>query len=482
MIPSPRVFMNVLFILADDMGAWALGCAGNQDIQTPHLDRLAADGMRFSNAFCVSPVCSPARASLMTGKMPSQHGVLDWIRRGNSSSESEDGQLIEYLAKERCYTEILAENGYVCGLSGKWHLGNAPQPQKGHSFWHVHAKGGSLYYGAPMICEGREYLEPKYVTEAITDHALEFLHQQSREKPFYLGVHYTAPHSPWGRDQHPAEYYDRYFDHRAFESFPNRPMHSRQINSAPCGSNPEKRRTLLSGYAAAISAMDAQIGRLLAALEQRGLLGETLIVFTSDNGMNMGHHGIYGKGNGTYPPNLFDTSVKVPFLAACPEQIPAGAVCDALFSHYDFLPTLLEFLGLDAQIPPGLPGSARADLWRGTSGSGGDEVIVLDEYGPARMIRSQRYKLVWHEIGGPDEFYDLAADPEEEVNLIESATHRPLIEDLKRRLHSWFAQYTDPQTAAARRLVTGMGQLDLARENSFSQEWRYLADDSPEPR
>src|SRR5512138_2502227 len=128
---------NIVLFLTDDQGFWALGCAGNPEIITPNLDRLASGGIRFDNFFCASPVCSPARASLLTGRMPSAHGVLDWIRLGNLVSPPElpvfagDHCAIEYLQGMRAYTETLSEAGYRCGLSGKWHLGDSLNPQKG---------------------------------------------------------------------------------------------------------------------------------------------------------------------------------------------------------------------------------------------------------------------------------------------------------------------------------------------------------------
>ncbi len=145
---------NIICILSDDQGAWALGSAGNPEIRTPHLDRLAEEGMRFSNFFCTSPVCSPARASLLTGRIPSQHGVQDWIREGNLGENA-----IEYLEGQTAYTEILAENDYVCGVSGKWHLGDSIRPQKGFHHWYVHQFGGGPYYGAPMIRDGKLVVE-----------------------------------------------------------------------------------------------------------------------------------------------------------------------------------------------------------------------------------------------------------------------------------------------------------------------------------
>ena len=160
---------NILFILTDDQGYWALGCAGNKEMRTPQLDRIAAGGIRFENFFCASPVCSPARASILTGRIPSQHGVHDWIRVGNSTVETESGgKLIQYLKGQTAFTEVLVEQGYTCGLSGKWHLGDSHHPQKGFSFWFTHSGGGSPYRNAPMVRDGEAYREPRYVTDAIT--------------------------------------------------------------------------------------------------------------------------------------------------------------------------------------------------------------------------------------------------------------------------------------------------------------------------
>ena len=136
---------NIVFILSDDQGEWAMGCSGNNEIITPHLDRLTREGMRFQNFFCASPVCSPARASLFTGCIPSQHGVHDWLRDDNKKQEE-----IEYLNGQQTYMQALADHGYTCALSGKWHLGNSAQPQQGFSHWFCHKSGGGPYYGAPV--------------------------------------------------------------------------------------------------------------------------------------------------------------------------------------------------------------------------------------------------------------------------------------------------------------------------------------------
>ena len=473
---SGTALPNILFILADDLGAWALGCAGNPEVRTPNLDRLASRGLRFSNAFCVSPVCSPARASLLTGRIPSHHGVHDWIRRGNSPGESADGALIDYLAQETTYTEILAARGYTVGLSGKWHLGDALRPQKGHTFWHTHTRGASAYYGAPLAHDGLEYTEPRYVTEVITDHALEFLQAGGAGAPFYLGVHYTAPHSPWDRAEHPPEFFDPYYENCPFLSAPECPPHPLQIDSAPVGDTPARRRELLSGYYAAITAMDHGIGRLLDHLEATGQLESTLIVFSGDNGMNMGHHGIWGKGNGTYPQNFYDTSVKVPFLLSWPGRIPQGAVADRLFSHYDFMPSLLGLLGFESDLPAGLPGSDLSALWQGRGESDDAEIIIFDEYGSNHMIRTRDWKYIHRYSGGPGELYALISDPGEEVNRIADPSCREILETLQERLHAWFARHARPAMDGRSLPVTGKGQLDRLDSGTvpaFNQDFRY---------
>ena len=475
---------NVIVVLTDDQGCWAMGCAGNGELRTPNLDRLAATGMRFENYFCVSPVCSPARASLLTGRIPSQHGVHDWLRAGNSVDDPDKGgRLTEYLRGQTGYTDVLASKGYFCGLSGKWHMGDSHHMQKGFRYWEAHAKGGGPYYNWPKVRGNEVVAEPGYVTDGITDGGLRFLEQQAEgDRPFYLSVHYTAPHSPWGREHHPAEIYDDYHAHCPFESVPNVPMHPWQSNTAPCGADPERRRDILSGYFAAVTAMDAGVGRILDWLEAHGLRENTLVFFTSDNGMNMGHHGIYGKGNGTFPLNMYDTSVKVPALISRPGHVPQGVVHDELLSHYDFMPTLLDYLRLDHPDTGSLPGKSFAPLLRGQESPGRECVVVYDEYGPVRMIRTREWKYVHRYPYGPHELYDLANDPNEETNLHGREESRERIQELRARLEGWFICYVDPMLDGTKESVTGKGQLGLCGpaangEDNFSGDWHYLAPD-----
>ena len=473
---------NVIVVLTDDQGAWAMGCAGNAEIRTPNLDRLAATGTRFENFFCTSPVCSPARASLLTGRIPSQHGVHDWIRAGNARDESDKGgRLTEYLRGQIGYTDVLAEAGYVCGLSGKWHLGDSHHPQKGFTFWQTHAHGGGPYYHWPKIRGEEVVVEPNYVTDAITDDALRFLDTQAETpEPFYLSAHYTAPHSPWGREHHPAEIFDAYHANCPFESVPNDPPHPWQTNTAPIGTDAAKRRENLSGYFAAITAMDANVGRILDWLEAHSLRDNTLVFFTSDNGMNMGHHGIWGKGNGTFPLNMYDTSVKVPAIASRPGHVPEGVVRDAMVSQYDFLPTLLDYLGLANPAGAELPGRSFAPLLRGQDHAGRENVVVYDEYGPVRMIRTREWKYVHRYPYGPHELYHLAEDPQEKTNLFGQDEHAGRVRELRARLEGWFLCYVEAMLDGTREPVTGLGQLGLAGtsangEDNFAGDWHYVA-------
>nr|WP_325302080.1 sulfatase-like hydrolase/transferase [uncultured Dysosmobacter sp.] len=499
---------NILFILTDDQGAWSLGCAGNQELKTPHLDQLAASGIRFENFFCVSPVCSPARASIYTGKIPSQHGVHDWLAKGHLSDSHLSADLtkhfqeddppyeylwpknqlmgdqgISYLSNHTTFTDVLAQNGYACGLSGKWHIGDSFTPQAGFTFWRTTAMGGENYYH-PLVLEDHEVRmkDGVYVTDYITDNALNFLRSRNEDQPFFLAVHYTAPHSPWAAPCHPEEYIQMY-DQCPFDSIPNLPPHPwcaeanqtraewdqkphpgvRFIHAqyAPIREEWQQyRRESLRGYFAAVTAMDAAVGRLLKELDDQGLRDNTLVVFTSDNGSNMGHHGIFGKGNGTYPQNMYDTSVKVPGIFSFPGVIPPNQVTSAMASHYDLYETILDMAGVPCPQDSALPGHSFAPILRGEDACASDAVIVFDEYGPTRMIRTQEWKYVCRLPQGPDELYDLVNDPDEYHNLIDDPQQQDRISALRSQLDTWFQNYVDPALDGSKEDVRGKGQLD----------------------
>lgn len=519
---------NIVFIMSDDQGAWAMHCAGTPELYTPNLDRIAASGVRFENFFCVSPVCSPARASLLTGRIPSAHGIHDWLRSGNLDAERfaaqgrenpyggyrDERKPICYLEGQTTYTQLLSQDGYTCALSGKWHLGDSIRPQCGFSKWYTMGKGGAFYYHADMVENGNITVEHgKYVTELITDKALAYLDEMNNlpkgspkdspkdspwiahlDNPFYLAVHYTAPHSPWGAEQHPQKWIDYYKD-CAFSGIPDVPDHP-DMTTGPVYGTPARRENLI-GYFAAVSAMDEQIGRILDRLEELSLMEDTLVIFTSDNGMSMGHHGIWGKGNGTFPMNMFDTAVKVPFLASWRGQIPAGRVCGELVSAYDVFPTILELAGIEwentgerKEFPQlcgrdcaglrrsgwaCLPGRSFADLLLqknsprerylspdNSSERGVNAVMVFDEYGPVRMIRTKEWKYIHRYPDGKNELYYLKTDPAEEVNLYGQPQYDAKALELKSQMEEWFMDYVDPKIDGTKEAVTGCGQIERA--------------------
>jgi arylsulfatase A-like enzyme len=241
---------------------------------------------------------------------------------------------------------------------------------------------------------------------------------------------------------------------------PDLPLHPDQVKTAPYGTG-EARKELLRGYYAAITAMDEGIGRIIDALTATGLPEQTVVLFTSDNGMNMGHHGIWGKGNGTFPLNLYDTSVKVPLIVQLPGG-PRGQVSHELLSQYDFMPTICELAGLSIPAAPERPGRSFARHLRNPGLPTRDEVVVFDEYGPARMIRTQRFKYIHRYPYGPHEFYDLEQDPDETRNRYEEEACQAEIASLRARLADWFHRYSDPAADGSREGVTGKGQIDRA--------------------
>jgi arylsulfatase A-like enzyme len=469
---------NVLFLLTDDQGYWALGCAGNDEIRTPNLDRLGAQGTRLANFFCASPVCSPARASVLTGRIPSQHGVHDFLHWGKTVPEASRVEETAFLAGQPTYTELLAGAGYHCAISGKWHLGYSMEPQAGFAQWRVLPSGGCGYFEPALVEDGRLVSHAgSYASDLFTDNALSMLGGQlASDTPFCMHVHYTAPHSPWERKHHPEELWDDYFNNCPFESVPDPGRAHPDSSNTDFFQSPGKRRAKLAGYYAAVTAMDANVGRLLDWLEENDLRQSTLVVFMSDNGMNMGHHGICGKGNGTWPQNMYETSVKVPALVSQPGRVAQGAVDDHLLSQYDWLPTALDYLGVDVEVPEGLPGRSFAPLLRGESLDEDREVVVMDEYGPVRMIRTREWKLVCRYPAGRHELYHVAVDPFEQTNLHDVRGHSEIVSELRGRLENWFGRYVDPRIDGAKLPVTGRGQTGPADapdafRSQFPETW-----------
>ena len=480
---------NIVFILTDDQGAWALG-KDTPELITPHLDRMIDEGTRFTNFFCASPVCSPARCSIVTGRLPSAHGVHDWLRGGNVDGMSlpegmknpAEPAAVDYLAGMPTVFDSLQAAGYRMGFVGKWHMGDSLRPRAGFEEWTVHLYGGGSYMKAPVCEDGQPQYAGQYVTDFFTDRAVRFIDRKPQE-PFLLSLHYTAPHTPWAHEQHRADIL-RMYDDCPFENHPFHELHPDQVGTCEVGDTDERRRYLLKGYYAAITAVDEGVGRIMEALRRNGLDRNTIVVFSGDNGMNLGQHGVWGKGNGTYPMNMYDSSVKVPFIVWGPEYVRQGATVENLISHYDILPTLRDFLGQPTGADEKLPGeSFLKELTEGCPPRD-RELCILDEYGPVRMIRSRTHKLVIEPITGRHQLYDLTVDPGEEINRFGEAAYEQVQQALLTALESACARYAEPPFDGANTRPTGSGQLGkITEENAdvFHPEIVYFRDRRTEP-
>lgn len=454
---------NILLFLSDDHGAWATGCYGNREVRSPILDRLAAEGTRFANAFTPSPVCSPARACLLTGRTPSQVGIHDWIQEVEPAFGDRD-----WLRDETTLAEILAGAGYHCGLSGKWHLGRS----------HVTPRGYAWYFGLPRW-QGTHIEEYTYVfndrplplagnkTGFITDYALRFLAEAPPDRPFFLQVGYIATHSPYaGQEPDLVALYDR----ATFGDIPPYRPHPWHRNEGfPQGEayTAEDCLSRYRSYYAAVTDIDRNVGRILDALREGGRLEDTLVIYTSDHGLSLGHHGFWGKGNSTRPLNMAETSLRVPLLVRWPAVVAGGQVIEHCVDHYDTFRAICDWAGVERHLDQGqehYPGRSYRAL------AGGDDLADwresrFGEYGDLRMVRTPEYKLVQRYPAGPDELFDLRRDRGETVNLAGRPEQAATEGALRAELARFYARYEDP---AAR----GLRVKELPQHNLRAEAWR----------
>lgn len=450
---------NIVFILADDMGQWAAGAYGNDEIITPNIDRLASEGIRFDNAFCNTPVCSASRSSYFTGRLPSQHGVHDWISGGNGCN----GHGIEYTHEEVAYTDVLAKNGYTCGISGKYHLGDQPVAQHSFTHWFVHQSGGGSYINPPLVEDFKCVTADGYITDILTTDAIDFINQQAlMGKPFYASIHYTAPHSPYtGADgmacsEHPPNIVDMYRN-CSFKFMPQEPLNPYGHHTGGLTRQCLGNRQCQLGYYAAVTAMDNNIGRILEALEDNKIDDNTLVVFASDHGFNAGHHGLWGKGNAGYPLNMFDTSLKIPMIFRHTNTIKPRVEKTSV-QVVDIAPTLLQYAG-NFSLPSeaNIAGESFADLLLSNSSNVfPEDRAIFGEYGQTRYARMNNMKFITR-LTGPVELYDLMNDPNETKNLAD--TQNSNAHNMQQALRSWFAFYEDPFVSGWTKSVSGDGQL-----------------------
>ena len=430
---------NLLVILTDNQGAWTLGCYGNRDIRTPNIDRLAREGMRFTRAFSVNAVCSPTRASLLTGLIPSQHGVHSYLHANRLQIGPEARCTIREF---RTLPKVLVSAGYTCGLVGKWHLGANLTPQEGFSYWITMPHGHTTaFYDAPVIENGTIRKEPTYLTDLWTTHAVRFI-EQAKDRPFFLFLTYNGPYGLGeslprpARNRHAAYYADK-----ELPSFPREPVHPwLGGNRRFVGDLPAIRR-----YAAEASGVDDGVGAVLAALGRLGLTKNTLVVYVADQGWGGGQHGIWGMADHTRPLHAFDETMHIPLILRHPDGIPAGATSDGMVATYDLMPTLLSYLGLDprASDSPPSPGRDFSPILRGEEQPWEDAIFY--EFENTRAVRTPGWKWVRRHPSGPDELYDLAKDAAERRNLAADTRYAETRAELDARLARFFTRYADPR-------------------------------------
>lgn len=428
---------NILLILADDLAAWMLGCYGNQEIRTPHMDFLARTGVRFRNSYVATPVCSASRATLFTGRLPRQHGIHDFLT-ANPIADPPQGQKEPppSFQQEVMISDLLAAQGYQCGYVGKWHMGGDATPQRGYRYWYT--INGRTYQDPEVNFNGRTVQEKGYLTERLTDRALEFLDQQQPGQPFFLVASYLNPHTPY--EGHPERYY-RLYEKTSFNT----------IGWEPPAPNALREKEMLKDIvgnlrkcAAATTALDDQIPALLNKLTQKKLRENTVVILTGDNGYLLGRHGLWSKGLASDPINMYEEVMQVPMIWSWLGRTPPEITRPELISFIDFLPSICELTGIDPPAGRKLPGRSYLPLalnrpfpkgappWRGS---------VYGHFRNTEMVRDRRFKLVArNEEAGPNELYDLANDPREKNNLHGNPNFVTAEQNLRGLLQRWRAQ------------------------------------------
>lgn len=430
---------NLVFILTDNQGAWTLGCYGNKDIRTPNIDRLASEGVRFNRALSCNPVCSPTRATYLTGLIPSQHGVHSYLGGEKPSAQTGPGAY-NTIREFTSLPKILKDAGYVCGLSGKWHLGANMTPQEGFTDWITMPLGSTReFYDAEVIENGEIRKEPKYLTDLWTERGVKFI-EANKDRPFFLFLSYNGPYSLGklllnpARNRHAAYYADK-----DLPSFSRDAMHPWQFANKEYVNNPVSIRRV----AAEVSGVDDGVGEIMATLKKHGLDENTLVVFAADQGWMGGQNGLWGMGDHTRPVGAHELMMQVPLIYRRPGAIPAGKTSDHIVSNYDFLPTVLKQMGLEAKSPPKSPGRDYSPLLAGQEMPWDDEMYY--EMEGTRAVRTNDWKYVARHPDGPHELYDMQADPRERFNLYGQARHEAKQKQLAAKLDAFFTKHADPQ-------------------------------------
>ena len=445
---------NILFILTDDQAPWAMGASGDPNASTPNIDRLAHEGAYLKNVFITTPVCSPSRASIMTSRYASEYGILDFIP--NPEHRLYDPDYNPGLDPESItFAEVLQGAGYRTGLVGKWHLGDwiktgeKKYHPSNHGFdYFMGLTGGGTTPDDPELeKDGKVRVFKGLTTDILTDHAMQFI-KDNKDRNFLLCLNTRAPHGAWlpvaEEDWAPFEHMDPILPNPAYPDL-----------------DTERVKKEMREYLASTRGVDRNLGRIISLLDELELTDNTIIIFLSDHGYNMGHNGIKHKGNGIwmtlhlpedtenikgkYRPNLYDNSLKVPAFVYWPGVIQPGTIINHTLSSLDLYPSIVEMAGAELPDEHLVRGRSFVPLLKGEK----IEDWNNDFYGEYSMInycnaylrcyRTPEWKLVRDFLNPErDELYHIAYDPEENINLI----HCPdeAIQGVKEKLHSRIIQ------------------------------------------
>lgn len=450
---------NIVFIMADDQAPWALGASGYAQAKTPNMDRIAREGARFPNAFTPTPVCSPARASIMTSRYGSELGITDYINPKVDAGVGLGAGIVTW-------PRLLQQAGYATALFGKWHLGDTDEQHptgRGYDTFMGFRGGGTPPKDPVLEKDGVSARREGFIVDIVANEAIAWLRQRDPAKPFAVSIHFREPHAAHlpVRDEDWAKFKD------LDPAIPNPDFP---------GLDTERVKKVTREYLAAVAAIDRNLGQLLDTLDALKLTGNTIVIYTSDHGYNVGHHGLLFKGNAQWilkkealppgtpnvptgqRPNMFDTSVKIPLAIRWPGVIKPDTVNPHTVSHLDWLPTFAA-LGA-ATVPAGtlVRGRDIAPLLRGQAKPWDDTYYA--EYSMKhgarvhlRMMRTPEWKLIRDfNNEGRDELYHLTADPGETRNLIDDPgpSIKKTIAALDARIVAQMVENKDPVLPQAR--------------------------------
>lgn len=453
---------NIILVMNDDLAHWALGCYGNAEIYTPTLDYLAETGVQMNNAFTPTPVCSPARACCLTGRLASQHGIHDYLVASEPAIHRR-----QWLQDEVTLAQLLSGANYQTAHCGKWHMGNDDTPHDGFDYWFSGVGDYPVEHGGDhrFSVNGDIQTLPGHRTQVITDKAIEFLHQRVEHKQFFLHIGYFGTHNPW--HGHPERLVSQYRNNRFDDMMgqPAYPFGKQNLESTlPTRLNPQE---ALAQYFASASHIDESIGRLIDELEALNLRDNTLFIFTSDHGLCCGHHGLWGKGNATLPLNMLEESIRIPMIFNQPDYLFGHQRRSEFVDHLDLFQTIIDYAGVTDNLRDdrNYAGRSFLSLLDNSRALSGWRHMQCGEYGNVRMIRTQRYKLIRRYYdNAPCEFFDLESDPHEMINRFDDPYVQQHIEQLTVAMEAYFEQYQDDEKS-------GLRVADLPQHN-FSEAWR----------